>query len=341
MFARLRPTSSRPWRAGRRRDRRRRGRGDRRGPRAGGARGQGRRRRAGPRARRCPTARARDRHRALGPGRARPHPPRHRARARRGGARPLPGREDLDRPADRERLLLRLRVPRRRHVHRRRLRARSRPRCASTSRPTSRSCARTSRVGRGARALPRRGPALQGRAHRGPRRATTASSTVSLYTNGPFTDLCRGPHAPSTKRIKAFKLQSRRRRLLARRREPHACSRASTAPRSSPRTTSTSTSSRLEQARARDHRSSARELGLFAFSDISPGRGVLAAARHARLQRARRAQPRDGRASAATPRSRPRSSTTPSCGRPPGTGASTASTCSSPRPRTARWRSSR
>ena len=32
--------------------------------------------------------------------------------------------------------------------------------------------------------------------------------TVSLYSNGPFTDLCRGPHAPSTKRIKAFKLQS-------------------------------------------------------------------------------------------------------------------------------------
>src|SRR6202007_3295918 len=34
------------------------------------------------------------------------------------------------------------------------------------------------------------------------------AETVSLYTNGPFTDLCRGPHAPSTKRIKAFKLQS-------------------------------------------------------------------------------------------------------------------------------------
>src|SRR5204862_1108929 len=31
---------------------------------------------------------------------------------------------------------------------------------------------------------------------------------VSLYRNGPFTDLCRGPHAPSTKRIKAFKLTS-------------------------------------------------------------------------------------------------------------------------------------
>ncbi|MEJ7718838.1 MAG: hypothetical protein WKF31_13065 [Thermoleophilaceae bacterium] len=32
--------------------------------------------------------------------------------------------------------------------------------------------------------------------------------TVSLYRNGPFVDLCRGPHAPSTKRIKAFKLLS-------------------------------------------------------------------------------------------------------------------------------------
>ncbi len=32
--------------------------------------------------------------------------------------------------------------------------------------------------------------------------------TVSLYRNGPFTDLCRGPHGPGTKRIKAFKLTS-------------------------------------------------------------------------------------------------------------------------------------
>src|SRR5579863_2659018 len=36
----------------------------------------------------------------------------------------------------------------------------------------------------------------------------TGVATVSLYTNGPFTDLCRGPHAPSTKTIGAFKLQS-------------------------------------------------------------------------------------------------------------------------------------
>src|SRR5579871_4414484 len=32
--------------------------------------------------------------------------------------------------------------------------------------------------------------------------------TVSLYTNGPFTDLCRGPHAPSTRAVGAFRLQS-------------------------------------------------------------------------------------------------------------------------------------
>src|SRR3954449_1449476 len=32
--------------------------------------------------------------------------------------------------------------------------------------------------------------------------------SVSLYRNGPFTDLCRGPHGPTTKRIKAFKLTS-------------------------------------------------------------------------------------------------------------------------------------
>ena len=32
--------------------------------------------------------------------------------------------------------------------------------------------------------------------------------TISVYTDGPFTDLCRGPHAPSTGRIKAFKLSS-------------------------------------------------------------------------------------------------------------------------------------
>src|SRR5439155_20752728 len=34
------------------------------------------------------------------------------------------------------------------------------------------------------------------------------TDSVSLYRNGPFTDLCRGPHGPGTKRIKAVKLTS-------------------------------------------------------------------------------------------------------------------------------------
>ena len=34
------------------------------------------------------------------------------------------------------------------------------------------------------------------------------AETVSIYTNGDFEDLCRGPHAPSTGRIGAFKLTS-------------------------------------------------------------------------------------------------------------------------------------
>ena len=93
---------------------------------------------------------------------------------------------------------------------------------------------------------------------------------VSLYTNGPFTDLCRGPHSPSTGRIGSFKLQSvagaywrgdARNPMLtrvygtaffsARDLEEHL--------------------ERLEQARARDHRRLGPQLGLFAFSDLAPG----------------------------------------------------------------------
>ncbi len=94
--------------------------------------------------------------------------------------------------------------------------------------------------------------------------------TVSLYTNGPFTDLCRGPHAPSTKRIKAFKLQS----------VAGAYWRGDAANTMLTRVYGTAFFSkqdleeyleRLEQARARDHRRLGPQLGLFMFSDVSPG----------------------------------------------------------------------
>jgi threonyl-tRNA synthetase len=39
-------------------------------------------------------------------------------------------------------------------------------------------------------------------------RFTKPGDTISLYKNGSFTDFCRGPHVPSTGRVKAFKVMS-------------------------------------------------------------------------------------------------------------------------------------
>ncbi len=94
--------------------------------------------------------------------------------------------------------------------------------------------------------------------------------SVSLYENGPFTDLCRGPHAPSTAAIGAFALQS----------VAGAYWRGDPSRRMLTRIYGTAFFSKkdlaehlrlLEEARARDHRRLGRELGLFAFSEISPG----------------------------------------------------------------------
>ena len=100
--------------------------------------------------------------------------------------------------------------------------------------------------------------------------ASQGVETVSLYTNGPFTDLCRGPHAPSTKRIKAVKLQSvagaywrgdAQRQQLTRIYGTAFFSKQDLA----------DFLERLEQARARDHRKLGKELHLFMFSELSPG----------------------------------------------------------------------
>ncbi len=94
--------------------------------------------------------------------------------------------------------------------------------------------------------------------------------TVSLYTNGPFTDLCRGPHSPSTKRIKAFKLQS----------VAGAYWRGDANNPMLTRVYGTAFFSRqdleayleqVERARANDHRRLGPQLGLFTFSDVAPG----------------------------------------------------------------------
>ena len=89
---------------------------------------------------------------------------------------------------------------------------------------------------------------------------------VSVYSQGTFSDLCRGPHLPSTARIKAFKLLSiagaywrgnEKNRMLQRiygtafvdKKELEAYL------------------NRLEEAKRRDHRKIGRELDLFSFSD--------------------------------------------------------------------------
>ncbi|MGO9754712.1 MAG: threonine--tRNA ligase [Solirubrobacteraceae bacterium] len=100
--------------------------------------------------------------------------------------------------------------------------------------------------------------------------ANEGVETVSLYTNGPFTDLCRGPHAPGTKRIKAFKLQSvagaywrgdSNRTMLTRVYGTAFFSKQELKDHLE----------RLEQAKARDHRRVGPQLGMFGFSDASPG----------------------------------------------------------------------
>ena len=94
--------------------------------------------------------------------------------------------------------------------------------------------------------------------------------TVSLYRNGPFVDLCRGPHGPSTGRIRAFKLSSvagaywrgdESRQMLTRIYGTAFFSAADLELHLE----------RLEQARARDHRRLGPELGLFTLRPESPG----------------------------------------------------------------------
>jgi threonyl-tRNA synthetase len=94
--------------------------------------------------------------------------------------------------------------------------------------------------------------------------------TVSLYRNGPFTDLCLGPHGPSTKRIKAFKLTSvagaywrgdESRQMLSRIYGTAFLAKADLEEHER----------LLEEARARDHRVLGPELGLFRLRPESPG----------------------------------------------------------------------
>src|SRR6266852_5056786 len=94
--------------------------------------------------------------------------------------------------------------------------------------------------------------------------------TVSIYRQGDFLDLCRGPHVTSTAQLKAFKLLS----------SSGAYWRGDEKNPMLQRIYGTAWLTqeeldkhlwRLEEAKKRDHRKLGRELDLFDFFDIAPG----------------------------------------------------------------------
>jgi threonyl-tRNA synthetase len=94
--------------------------------------------------------------------------------------------------------------------------------------------------------------------------------TVSLYRNGPFEDLCRGPHGPSTGRIKAIKLSSlagaywrgdEQRQMLTRIYGTAFFSKKDLAQHLE----------RIEEAKKRDHRRLGPQLGIFMLREEAPG----------------------------------------------------------------------
>jgi threonyl-tRNA synthetase len=94
--------------------------------------------------------------------------------------------------------------------------------------------------------------------------------TITVYTDGPFTDLCRGPHVPSTGRLKHVKLLSAAgaywrgdsSRQMLQRIYGTAFFRKDDLARHL---------HRLEESRKRDHRRVGRELDLFHFLPVAPG----------------------------------------------------------------------
>ena len=101
-------------------------------------------------------------------------------------------------------------------------------------------------------------------------RGLPEDAVISLYEQGEFTDLCRGPHLASTGRIKVFKLLS----------VAGAYWRGNSDNQVLQRIYGTSFFKKaqleehlhmLEEAKKRDHRKLGKELGLFMFSEEAPG----------------------------------------------------------------------
>ena len=96
---------------------------------------------------------------------------------------------------------------------------------------------------------------------------------VSLYRQGTFVDLCRGPHVPSTGILKAFKLTSVA-GAYWRGSEDNAMLQRLYATAFPDKKELKRYLARLEEARKRDHRKLGRELDLFSFSEEA-GAGLV------------------------------------------------------------------
>lgn len=93
---------------------------------------------------------------------------------------------------------------------------------------------------------------------------------ISLYKQGDFIDLCRGPHIPSTKYVKAFKLISVAGAYWRGNEKNKMLQRVYGVAFSNKALLETHLHN-LEEAKKRDHRKLGRELKLFTFAEEGPG----------------------------------------------------------------------
>ncbi len=94
--------------------------------------------------------------------------------------------------------------------------------------------------------------------------------TVSIYRQGDFTDLCRGPHVDSTKKIKAFKLTGVSGAYWRGNENRKMLQRIYGTAFFDPKELKTHLE-RLEEAKRRDHRKLGKELELFSISEEAGG----------------------------------------------------------------------
>ena len=96
------------------------------------------------------------------------------------------------------------------------------------------------------------------------------NEAVSLYRQGEFVDLCRGPHVPSTGRLQAFKLTSVAGAYWRGDEKNEMLQRIYGTAFATPKELRQHLSL-LEEAKRRDHRRLGKELDLFSFNPVAPG----------------------------------------------------------------------